>query len=181
MLGSPAEVLEDSSSNGESEMGDTEPGGCGSQPGSSRGVVRPLLKQPSHHKKKRKVDDTDTELSEKLVKANKTSTREGISLNQSRGVVRHSDEQLSNVLKKKKKVDGTDPELSEKTSSREGISMHESPITKPSTPSTSLTSCGQWVANVTAGLHPSLERAWTKQVIKMTLLGQYRRCFCLYL
>ena len=130
MLGSPTEVLEDSSSNAESEMADTEPGGCGSQPGSSRGVVR------------------------------------------------QSDEQQSNVPKKKKKVDGTDNELSDKTCNREEINfINESPMTKPSTPSTSLISFGHWMAHVIAGLHPSLERAWTKQVIKMTLLGQYRRWF----
>ena len=69
----------------------------------------------------------------------------------------------------KRKVDDPDTNLSEKTSTSEGISMNQSPITKPPTLSSSLNSYGQWVANVTAGFHPSLEIAWTKEVIKMTM------------
>ena len=130
MVGSSDELLEDSSSNAESEIAETEPGGCGSQPGSSRGVVR------------------------------------------------QSDEQQGNVPKKKKKVDGTDPELPYKTCNSEDIHfLSESPMTKPSIPSSSLISFGHWMAHVIAGLHPSLEREWTKQVIKMTLLAQNRRWF----
>ena len=47
--------------------------------------------------------------------------------------------------------------------------MKQSAITKPSTPSGSLTSFGEWVADVTAKLHPSLESAWREEVIKMTM------------
>jgi len=95
----------------------------------------------------------------------------------SRGVVRQSQKQMTKVLtKKKRKIEvDTDSQFSEKlvesnkSSTREVISLIQSAIDKPSTPSTSLISFGQWVANVTSGLHPTLENAWTKEVSTNTM------------
>ena len=136
--GAPAEDLEDSDSNAESGLGDSLPA-SGSQTGTSgysRGVVRQTHKEMCKgvlKKKKRKVDESDTELSDMLLEANKTSTREVISLVQSA-------------------------------------------INKPSAQSTSLASFGQWVANVTAGLHRTLEHAWTKEVSKTSMQICLIRC-----
>ena len=104
----------------------------------------------------------------------------------SRGVVRPSQTQLSKAMKKKKRVEGTgtdtdtDTELSEKTSNTQLLALLRSAINKPSTATTantSLASFGQWVSDVTTGLHPSLEMQWTAEVSKTdAYLGCKLKC-----
>ena len=81
----------------------------------------------------------------------------------SRGVVRPAHTQLSKAMKKKR-VEGadtdTDTELSGRTSHRQLLALLRSALNNPSTEttaSTSLAAFGQWVADVSTGLHPSLE------------------------
>jgi len=90
----------------------------------------------------------------------------------SRGVVRPAPTQLSKAMKKKR-VEGaeTDTEtepLSERTST-ELLALLRSALDNPSTETTAITSLaafGQWLADVSTGLHPSLEKEWTDEVCK---------------